>query len=443
MSGLTSPEIGSSAMPPTIGALSFPADGIVRDEALRDWHRRMLAPMPSAKELRGELTGWSGAVGRQGWAASQYGATSALLLRSPSVRSSHSADWIGVHRACSEAIEPLSRYTAGWSDNLHAIRVTGLPDDVGLALREAARGTGRRLRRFLCGPPSVIESPSTIQEFRARPHERRDVDIDEAVRLYGIEVRRLADALASQADASARDIAAATRLREHLGALLDQFDVDLPDPPTPESISAARAEAKNFLDPIAEDYVRRHAHLDATAPQQEYFADGYQRVLTTYTRRVLRGLELAGTEHYLPLRVAAARKDDWRKRSRETVSASAGAGAEADTVHPDTGLSDRDVSSTISRLRAAAATIIERDPTLRRSAGAPSWEARTATEILCEHLSTDLTDPAQLRLAVAARWEAHEPPDSTSTNSAAAAQHVVLLIVTALNRAAQDDRGAA
>jgi hypothetical protein len=428
---LAPPELRRSATLPGAEEIVLPPEGQRRDVALKQWLQRMPPPKPGTKELDGELKSWAGTVGKRKWVAERYGPTAALLLRSRSVDSADPEQWAAVFVACAELIEPLSRYTAGWSDSVHTTQPQGLPARISTPLREIARRVPKAVRVSMAreNADAVIATADSADDFIDHPHRRHPQDARTAVLTYGVKVR----ALLTSGLPGSRDVRerAAERIRDHLAALLSELDVDLPPEPTGAERTAADQEAFRFLDRIV---ATKFANLNEADPRYEHFAEAHTSLLTTYRNRLLAGLSLEGTENYIHLRLRSVKIDTWRRKSREGPHENLDRGATNAAAVSDPVPTESNAH--VEQVRRAARSIAA-DPTLRTPAGEPYWEARTAAGILLGAIALNVDD---LKNEIAAIWDEQAPVDSRSRSAGQAAQDVRLIMKAALERTEDDDR---
>lgn len=408
--------------------VTIPFGGIHRPELLAMWRDEMVPPKPDSKCLENDMNAWAEAIGKAEWFGDRYAPVIKSFLTNRRVALADPAAVDEAARVCADAVEPLSRYSAGWVRSLDVLRPRGLPNQVASAIREAQRWSATRVRDDMsCGAEAVQETQRRLDGFIAHPETRHAHDQQLAL-----------DAFATKLDATVlrwhekrgTDPKRDAVLVAQRQAAITEYGAVPAKAPSAADQERLRRQAADFLDPVMEELVASGKY------SPEYLSEAYLRVLKTYTNRLAKGQPLKGTEHFLVLRLRAVKVDEFRRSSGRgrTVSFSSNQDGEG---HSDDRVEDRidelDQDDELGRLVADAVELIRADPA-QWVDGELYWEAQTAV---------DLLTGAALELGVAdavighveRAWCETRPAHSRSVSAAQAATEVMLMMRTSTNRA--------
>ncbi|MGW0039416.1 hypothetical protein [Gordonia sp. NPDC003376] len=430
---LVPPAVMPRDAPPLPVTVVMPPEGIGRDDILAGYRSVMPEPLPDGKPLKNEMHAWSGAVGAMPWCAGRYSATAAQVLRSPRILVGDRATVDRIVDVCGAAVDPLSRYSAGWCGSVAPLVPRGMRGRLGGAIRNARRAIPCRIRRAMTGaPPTVHTSPEDLEGFLDDPTARHDDDAQVALDTFVtqidvlVERGRIGEEVLSESERSLL-LELAEQVIDELGAVREERL-------TAERVAELRPAAVEFLERVLKDqFADRRCRAD-------HMSEAFERVVTTYVNRLHQGKSLAGTEYYLRMRLAAVRVDEWRReevRRRHTTRFVAGAdvgSARADDRVED-GTAPDALSSVVGGggyLGIVLGNIDDND--LYRVGGEPCWEARVARDLLSIRGLTVLdAGPGEPVAEVLRRWGSERPTTARSPSPEAAAMAVQLIIRTAID----------
>ena len=424
----------------TAAELAVPPEGLGRNEVLENWQERMPAPVPRAETLELELRGWSGNLGARPWVKAFYGDTSAMVMRKPSIRITDLPVWTSVLDACTDHVDPLSRYTAGWSISLESLRPPGLRNDLLTPIREGERIAARKVRASMVNDDGVIESSDTTERFHQDPSLRHPIDEKVALRTYLAELRKiLTVGTVGRSKKRPLDEDEESLVADLFGGVADDSGVVLDDGPDEETVESYRRRATEFLNRV----VRERFRLEKA--NRELISEAYARLHTSYVNRQRFGKPLEGTEHWLHLRLDAVRADQARRLSdRSGTELPLQLNDDPDSHRSDDRTDDPATAAAISDHDAVMRTAVEhlRDNPDLWVGSDLIWEAATATRLLAGDDEVVRPSPMKLRAYLVGKWDEEKPGNSRSPSAAAAATYTVLLMRTALTAVSRPGFGA-
>lgn len=405
--------------------VTVPVDGIYRLDLLTSWRAAMTPPKPDSKCLVNDMNAWAHAIGRATWFGDRYALSAKSFLTDPTVALVDPEGVEAASRACADAVEPLTRYSAGWVRSLDVLRPRGLTNQVTSAIREAQRWSATRVREDMRkGGTPVQETQARLDSFLSRPEVRHARD--EQLALNAFATKLGATVLRWQENREADPQRDAVFFAQRQVAITDYGAV-------PEKTRSAaeqaelRQRAKDFLDPVMERLVAAGKY------SPEHLSEAYLRVLTTYTNRLAKGEPLEGSEHTLVLRLGAVRVDEIRRRTgrgrlRSFASDPSGDGRSDDRIEDPAELDDE-----LARLVGLVVDLIRADSALRVD-GELCWEAQTAVDLL-ERTDTDLGALDAVADRVERAWCEARSGRSRSASAKQAATDVMLMLRTFTSRA--------
>ncbi|MBD0022813.1 hypothetical protein GII33_00535 [Gordonia pseudamarae] len=221
---LTPPVIPAPGqVPPSIDSFTIPPEGIRRNALLDQWRERMMTPRPEKKLLDNELHSWSSQLGYLDWVVREYH-SGAMMMRSSQVDLADPTEIEHVLTALTRLIEPLSRYSGGWSAAVAAVRPPRAAKDLYTSIREGARRAPREVRLSIITDGDVLGDAESARAFVQDQSRRHAKDTRVALETYLGHVRKLlhsrnlttkeTDELAI-CDGKVRHCAARRPLRQH------------------------------------------------------------------------------------------------------------------------------------------------------------------------------------------------------------------------------------
>ena len=317
MERLTPPEIVVIDEPEP-GWLTIPVEGLKRESFIKSWVARMAdTPPPEAGALRTERSGWSGDLGRGAWLRTEpeFTATTELLMADRKTDVADPDAWSAVTLAWTRYVEPLARYTAGWTTSLKVWHPSNARGDVGLIARSARIKVATQVRHDMTGKPilatrrapiaSVIADEASLSAFLTKPWARHERDEYTATVVY----LHALPALIEKSDKLTRE--ERITLTDYVDDLYDDPAVPMPFRPTPQFIADCERIAKERTEEIARE-------LDVHPNDAEYFSVAYLSMVTTQKNRLLRGADVNVTAALLRRRIRDKKVDEDRKHTVRT-----------------------------------------------------------------------------------------------------------------------------
>lgn len=303
---------------PEPGWLTIPVEGLKRDAFVKSWVALMIdTPPPEYGALKTERPGWSGELGRATWLRTtpRFTATTALLMSDRTIQVADPDAWSAVALAWTRYVEPLARYTAGWTTSLKAWHPSNARGEVGLIARSARIKVATQLRLDMTGRPilatrrtpipSVIADDASLTGFLTNPSARHERDRYTAAVTY----LHALPALIENNDKLTRD--EMITLTDYVDDLFDDPAVPMPFRPTPRFIAECERIAKERTEEIARE-------LDVHPNDAEYFSVAYVSMVTTQKNRLLRGADVNVTPALLRRRIRDKKVDEYRKQTART-----------------------------------------------------------------------------------------------------------------------------
>ena len=409
---------------PEPGWLTIPREGLKRTDFIKAWQKRMKGgPLPEAGALKVERPGWSGDVARATWlrAEPDFTATAEDLMwkNLPVV---DAQEWAAVTRAWARYVEPLARYTAGWTDSLNAWHPKGVPGPVGDAIRTARRVSPGKVRNDMNGEriaairrdpiASVIADKQSLEAFFADPEARRERDEVTAIVSYLHALSAFVANPGKRRDKLNRD--QLVTVVDYTDDLYDDPQLPTPFVPTPDFIAECRRLAKARTDEVVQQ-------MKVPPRLYERFHEAYIRMVKTQTERLLRGDDINVSERLMWARMKAVKADEARQAERPAAPDAPASGDSSPQV--------RGPAIDLVRKHWEATTDGHHDW--------PSWEHEVAIDIIEAVDDTHFAGPQAIRDYVEQRWLDEQPSNSTSVNEVAAG--FVVIGVLALALAPQDN----
>jgi hypothetical protein len=353
-----------------------------------------------------------------------------MVMRKPSIRITGLSVWTSVIDACTDHVDPLSRYTAGWSISLESLRPTGMKNDLLTPIREGERIAARKVRASMVNGGGVIESSESAERFHQDPSHRHQTDEKVVLRTYLAELRKILTAgTVGRSKRRPLDESEETLVADLFGDVADASGIVIDDGPDEDTIDLYRQRATEFLNRL----VRERFRLDKG--NRELVSEAYVRLHTSYVNRQRFGKPLEGTEHWLHLRLDAVRADKARRLGEQSgTELPLQLNDDPDTYRSDDRTDDpatAAASSDHGAVMRAAAEHLRTNLSLWVGSDL-IWEAATAALLLSGSDESRPSSPAKLKSYLVGKWDEEKPDHSRSPSAAAAATYTVLLMRTAL-----------
>ena len=434
MERLTPPVIPSpDQVAPPIESFTIPPEGIRRNALLDQWLVQMRTPRPEKKLLENELRTWSSQFGYLDWAVREYH-SGASLMQSPQVDLSDPVELTHVLTALIRFIEPLSRYSAGWSAAGATVRPPRAVRELHTAIREGARQAPKEVRLSIITDGDVLASAESAHSFAQDQSRRHAKDARIALETYLGHARDLLQKRTLTAEET-------DELTAWISDTAAKYGIELPDTPSDKTLSELDRHAQGVLNEVLDE------HLVLRKKNKLLIGKVYTRLHTTYVNRHRKGSPLDTSAKTLRMRTSSVRIDEARANSRTAKNELPFERADDPAYrrsHDGAGdaTTRRAAISAPGPAASAAADIIDTDPSARTPEGQLYWEAELAIAIL-RGMPIAADDELSFVEEIAAHWNTeaeHNPdfPDNCPTafpTGNGAAKYVIGLIVSAMNRA--------